>query len=201
MFDTRKVETLVQFSGGQHLLTIHKGQNSETANWYSDGYELRGIRSQFVLFYLCVDFISRLIDHNRVDILTHLKFTLRFVDDLLSCDNPIFNRYMYLSQTDSSGMRGIYPSFLTLKREQLSDVEVSFLDVLVYRAGDVFSTKTYDKREHPPLSAIKQLKYPHPSCFLSDRSKYGIITSRFWSFGRICKRKCDFKARAKKCLL
>ena len=83
--------------------------------------------------------------------MSHFKFTLRFVVDLLSCDNPIYNRYMYLSQTDSSGMRGIYPSFLTLKREQLSDVEVSFLDVLVYRAGDVFSTKT-DVKERTPAS-------------------------------------------------
>ena len=80
----------------------------------------------------------------------------------------------------------------------MGDVEVSFLDVLVYRAGDVFSTKIYDKREHPPLSAIHQSKFPHPSCFLSDRSKFGIVTSRLWCFGRICKRKCDFKARARK---
>ena len=143
------------------------------------------------------DFSSRLIENNRMDVLSHFRFTLRFVDDLLSCDNPIFDRYMYLSQTDSSGMRGIYPSFLTVKRDKMSDLEASFLDVLVYRAGDVFSTKIYDKREHPPLSAIHQSKFPHPSCFLSDRSKFGIVTSRLWCFGRICKRKCDFKERAK----
>ena len=118
------------------------------------------------------DFISRLIEKNRLDVVSQFRFTIRFVDDLLSCDNPIFDRYLYYSQTDSSGMRGIYPSFLTLKREQMSDVEVSFLDVLIYRAGDVFSTKIFDKREHPPLSSISKLKYPHPSCFLSDQSKF-----------------------------
>ena len=144
------------------------------------------------------DFISRLIEQNRLDVVSQFRFTIRFVDDLLSCDNPIFDRYLYYSQTDSSGMRGIYPSFLALKREQMSDVEVSFLNVLIYRAGDVFSTKIFDKREHPPLSSISKLKYPHPSCFLSGRSKLGIVTSRLWCFGRICKRKCDFKARAKK---
>ena len=110
--------------------------------------------------------------------------SMRYVMD--KCD--VLSNFDYYSQTDSSGMRGIYPSFLTLKREQMSDVEVSFLDVLIYRAGDVFSTKIFDKREHPPLSFINNLKYPHPSCFLSGRSKLGIITSRLWCFGRICKR-------------
>ena len=58
-------------------------------------------------------------------------------------------------------------------------------------------TKIYDKREHPPLSRIDALKYPHPSCFISERAKLGIITSRLHGFGRICTRRSDFIERAR----
>ena len=91
-------------------------------------------------------------------------------------------------------IRGIYPKFLTLKCEQ-EGKEVSFLDVLLFRYKNVFLTKLYDKREHPPLSSIQRPKYPHVTCFLSDRSKYGIVTSRMHCFSRICTRRSDFSER------
>ena len=59
------------------------------------------------------------------------------------------------------------------------------------------TAKIYDKREHPPLSSVDQSKYPHPTCFLSYRSKFGIITSRLHCFARICLRKVDFIHRAR----
>ena len=72
---------------------------------------------------------------------------------------------------------------------------VSFLDVLVFRDDNIWCTKTYDEREHLPLSRIDQKKYPHPSSFLSVRSKYGIITSRMSCFGRVNIRKKGFIER------
>ena len=70
------------------------------------------------------------------------------------------------------------------------------MDVLIYKFKGVIYTKIYDKREHPPLSSVNQTKFPDPSCFLSNRSKYGIVTSRLHCFGRICSRKVDFVERA-----
>ena len=58
-------------------------------------------------------------------------------------------------------------------------------------------TKTIDKREHPPLSRVDSLKYPHTSCFISDRAKFGIITSRLHGFSRICVRRRDFVERVR----
>ena len=57
------------------------------------------------------DFISRVIAKNRLDIISRFRLTLRFVDDLLTCDNNLFGDYTYLSQTDNTGLRGIYPSY------------------------------------------------------------------------------------------
>ena len=94
------------------------------------------------------DFVSRLIAANRMDILSQFLYTLRFVDDLLSCNNDIFEKYLYTSQTDESGIQGIYPPFLKLKCEQDSVSEVSFLDVLLYKSRGLIYTKIFDKREH-----------------------------------------------------
>ena len=66
------------------------------------------------------------------------------------------------------------------------------MDALLFRHKNVFLTKVYDKREHPPLSSIQRLRFPHVSCFLSDRSKYGIVTSRLYCFSRLCLRRSDF---------
>ena len=93
---------------------------------------------------------------------------------------------------DNQGIKGIYPDFLQLGCEQESRSKASFLDVLVFLHNDVWYTNVFDKREHKPLSSICQKKYPHPSCFLLDRSKFGIITSRLFCFGQISQRKEDF---------
>ena len=144
------------------------------------------------------DFVQQLIDANEIELLRHFRFTARFIDDLLSCNNPVFERYIYRTN-EIDGIRGIYPDFLRLNCEQNSTGKgkVSFLDLTVNFDGDNWFTRTYDKREHPPLSRVNLVRYPHPSCFLSDRSKYGIITSRMHCFGRVCQRRADFIHRAR----
>ena len=142
------------------------------------------------------EFVARCVEKKKFDILEKFRHTLRFVDDLLSANNSLFKSYLYTSQV-SDGIKGMYPPFLTLKCEQESKKEVSFLDVLVSVNKNVFKTEIYDKREHPPLSRVNQVKYPHPTCFLSKRSKYGIVTSRLHAFGRISTHKCDFISRTR----
>ena len=119
------------------------------------------------------------------------------MDDLVTADNSVFDDYLYESVVSDDGFRGIYPDFLTLNREQDSCEGVSFLDTWVGFQGGSWFTRIYDKREHPPLSRIGLLRYPHPSSFLSNRSKLGIVTSRLHCFARICQRKPDFVARSR----
>ena len=142
------------------------------------------------------EFVTRCVNAGRVDLLSKFRYTMRYIDDLLSADNSLFEKYIYLSQVDSQGIKGIYPDFLTLNCEQEGQ-EVSFLDALLFRHKNVFLTKVYDKREHPPLSSIQRLRFPHVSCFLSDRSKYGIVTSRLHCFSRLCLRRSDYIYRLK----
>ena len=143
------------------------------------------------------DFLVQLVDANRLDLVSKFSGTARYIDDLFCVDNDMFSQYLYVSQTHDQGLHGIYPDFLTLNCEQESRESVSFLDVLVFRDDNIWCTKTYDKREHLPLSRIDQKNYPHPSSFLSVRSKYGIITSRMSCFGRVNIRKKDFIERTR----
>ena len=141
------------------------------------------------------DFIVQLVNANRVDLFFKFSGTARYIDDLFCIDNNLFSNYLYVSQIDDQGLHGIYLDFSTLNCEQESREQVSFLDVLIFRDGNIWCTKTFDKREHLPLSRIDQKKYPHPSSFLSIRSKFGIVTSRMSCFGRVNIRKKDFIGR------
>ena len=146
------------------------------------------------------EFIEQLVGANTpaaLDLLRKFRFTKRFVDDLFSGDNPVFDKYFYQSMTDSDGFKGIYPDFLEPEREQDSTSSVHFLDTEIGFDGSCWFTKIFDKKEHPPLSRISQKRYPHPSCYISDRSKFGIITSRLHCFNRICQKRNDFVERCK----
>ena len=93
-----------------------------------------------------------------------------------------------------------YPPFLEITLEQSANSNVSFLDTTTFLDNGVYYTKTYDKREHPPLSRINQTKFPHASSFLSSRSKFGIVTSQLMRFSRVCTREQDFTYRERKFL-
>ena len=64
------------------------------------------------------EFVTRCVDAGRVDLLSKFRFTMRHINDLFSADNSLFEKYIYVSQVDSQGIKGIYPDFLTLNCEQ-----------------------------------------------------------------------------------
>ena len=142
-------------------------------------------------------FITRLQRAGQAALIRQFRYTMRYIDDLLSGANPVFGQYLYDNPPNPAGVRGIYPCFLTVTREQTSLESVSFLDTRFTFAQNHWFTDIYDKREHPPLSNVNSLKYPHPTSFLSVRSKFGIITSRLCCFRRICQRKRDFIVRSR----
>ena len=92
---------------------------------------------------------------------------------------------------------GIYPRSLTLNLEQSSTSSVHFLDVLIYRHNYTWYTKIFDKREVPPLNRVSDGKYPCMDSFLSDNSKYSVLTSQLHRYSRICIRRKDFIFRAR----
>ena len=140
------------------------------------GIPMRTNCAVFVAIFFCFTyeyaFIEHLVSGGHFWLLGWFRYTLRHIDDLLYGANPEFSNYLSESSVDANGIRGMYPSFLTVISEQDSTTQVSSLDTCVMFDGGRWFTKLYDKREHPPLSRVNSKKYPHVSCFLSDRSKY-----------------------------
>ena len=86
------------------------------------------------LFLFCYerDFMLPLSDKNRNDIIEAFNSTSRYLDDLLSIDNPNFEQIVVQ----------IYPTELQVNKENSSDTEAPFLDLnLSITNGIVFFLK------------------------------------------------------------
>ena len=145
------------------------------ANWYLFTYEL--------------DFVERLIRLNKLHTLEKFKYTARYIDDVFSGGNPLFQEYAVLEkkQIDNENV-GIYPAFLTLNRESGPGHMVHFLDVSLFYSGRSkrIETSIYSKRADPKFQKLRFIKYTHITSKIVSRSKYNTITSQFYRFVRNC---------------
>ena len=113
------------------------------------------------------------------------KSTFRYIDDLISLNNPVFERY--LDQ--------IYPPELSITKETQADKEASYLDLLITIKDDKFHTKLYDKRDD---FNFKIVNYPHPvASNIPEKPAYGVYASRIICFARACDNYSDFSERHK----
>ena len=74
---------------------------------------------------------------NQSDIIEDFNSTSRYLDDLLNTENDSFN----------SMVKRIYPSELQFSKANVSDTEVSFLDLHLSISDGHVKTKIYDKRD------------------------------------------------------
>ena len=144
--------------------------------------------ANYFLFGYEYDFVRRAVSAGKREVLEAFRWTLRFIDDLVSVDNPLFRPFCYFDITEViDGLAGIYPKFLNLKEESNSELEVDYIDTTIYRVDGVgpYRTRVFDKRDKPPLLGLETDKFPHASSFLSSRSKYGVLTGQLHRFLRI----------------
>ena len=117
-------------------------------------------------------------------ILKSFLMTGRYIDDLLSINNPYLKFLLYTSQTlFYHDLHGIYPDTLLLTCAH-SGTEVPFMDISIRPCGhgNRLTTVLYDKRRHGPLSSLFIIKYPHMSSNISETAKFNIITSQYHRF-------------------
>ena len=111
------------------------------------------------------------------------NFTYRYIDDLISLNNPVFERYL----------DKIYPPELSITKETNSDREASYLDLLITVKDAQFHTKLYDKRDD---FSFKIVNYPYPvASNIPEKPAYGVYASRILSFARACDDYTDFSER------
>ncbi len=90
--------------------------------------------------------------------------TRRYIDDLSSINNPYLQHLVYDDMVYHSEIYGIYPRSLLLKKVQ-DGTSVDYLAITICPSGHGYrlTTALYDKREHPPLSSLFIVTYPHAS--------------------------------------
>ena len=111
--------------------------------------------------------------------------TFRYIDDLISLNNVVFERYL----------DKIYPPELSITKETKSDKEASYLDLHITIKDDKFHTKLYDKRDD---FNFKIVNYPHPvASNIPEKPAYGVYASRIICFARACDTFTDFSERHK----
>ena len=97
--------------------------------------------------------------------------TVRYIDDLLTLNNPNFN----------SEMSNTHSPELTLKRTTESDTKLSYLDVSISICHGKFVTEVYDKRDN-----FNIVNYPFMCSNIPARPTYGVYISQLNRINRIC---------------
>ena len=101
--------------------------------------------------------------------------TFRYIDDLLTLNNPSFER----------AIDDIYPPELVLKKTTGCNEVVSYLDIAMKINNSQFCTTIYDKRDD----------FPYMDSNIPAGPAYGVYISQLVRFGRICDKYEEFTKR------
>ena len=114
---------------------------------------------------------------SQADVIEDFNSISRYLDDLLSMDNPYFE----------SMVNQIYLPELQVNKANTIDTEAPFLDLHFSIANGVFTSKIYDKRD--------DFDFPSLDAYVPRRTSYGVYISQLNWFTRVCNHVADFSAR------
>ena len=131
------------------------------------------------LFLFCCerDFMLSLSDNNQTDIIEAFNSTSRYLDDLLSIDNPYFEQMV----------GQIYPTEFQLNKANSSDTEAPFLNLNLSITNGIVSSKIYDKWDDFNFEIVN---FPYGDVPRSPT--YGVYISQLIRFARVCSNVDDF---------
>ena len=138
------------------------------------------------LFLFCYerDFMTSLSDVKQAEITEAFNSTSRYLDDLLSIDNPYFEGMV----------NRIYPLELQLNKANTSDTEAPFFDLYLSISNGFVSSKIYDKRDDFDFDIIN---FPFLDGDVPRYTSYGVYISHLIRFARVSSHVADFNARNK----
>ena len=110
------------------------------------------------------------------------EFTRRYIDDLISINNPRFDK----------AIEKIYPSELTLKDTTLADGKVAYLDCQIEIQDWQLVMSLYDKRDDFPFTIHN---FPHLDSNIPCMPTYGDYISQLIRFAKACDTYPDFLTR------
>ena len=130
--------------------------------------------ANFFLFTYEFKYLQKQVFEKNFDRLHDLRLTGRYLDDVLTLDNPEFDSYKY----------DIYPEdMLTLNRED-DGLPLHCLDLRIYyhEKDHCYATETHDKRDDPKFAKLPFTKYASADSFINSKIPYNIITTELHRF-------------------
>ena len=120
------------------------------------------------------EFIQSLLSTGKKKLASQFNFTYRYIDDVLSINNPDFANY--LGQ--------MYPAELEIKDTTESNTSASYLDLLLSIESDgQLRTSLYDKRDDFNFHITN---FPFLSSNIPSSPAYGVFISQLIRYARAC---------------
>lgn len=130
------------------------------------------------------------------------RFTTRFVDDMDTVVNPLFQQLMHTNQYIAGGLvHGIYPVCTPIEAQGHCMYRVPYLDVLkiysVQPDGTVRgTTHLYDKRREKCYDGIQVVQFTPLSAGLAESCLYNIFIGQLYRYQRIIMDQGNFRHEA-----
>ena len=132
------------------------------------------------------EFIQSLLSAGKKQLASQFNFTYRYIDDVLSINNPEFQNY--LGQ--------MYPAELEIKDTTESNTSASYLDLLLSIGTDgQLHTSLYDKRDDFNFHITN---FPFLSSNIPSSPAYGVLISQLIRYARACSSYECFIRRARR---
>ena len=171
-----------------------------------------GQMANLYLFTYELAFVRRLVESGDVQTAAHFQFHARYIDDVLSWNNRLFDRLRYVDGQDRQGNdarlpAGIYPrEVLNLGLEGETDFTegdgdlgyLPYLDCCVRwgRSRRPTVNRTYIdifyKSNSPGYAAIPFTRYPRMDSAFSESAAYSMVMSECTRMS-VCTRRVDFE--------
>ena len=122
------------------------------------------------------EYIQSLLSTGRKQLASRFNFTYRYIDDVLSINNPEFENY--LGQ--------MYPVELEIKDTTESNTSASYLDLLLSIGRDAYGqlhTSIYDKRDDFNFNITN---FPFLCSNIPTSPAYGVFISQLIRYARAC---------------
>ena len=131
------------------------------------------------------EFIQTLIKSGKRHLAKSFHFTYRYIDDVLSINNPKFGDYIDY----------IYPVELEIKDTTDADHQASYLDLdLSYNRDKRLQVKLYDKRDDFNFNIVN---FPFLSSNIPQSPAYGVYVSQLIRYARASSAYSDFLVRSR----
>ena len=132
------------------------------------------------------EFIQSLVSEGKRNLASDFNFTYRYIDDVLSINNPKFADYL----------SRIYPSELEVKETTETNNSASYLDIMLsYDTDGHMNTSLYDKRDDFNFSITN---FPFLSSNIPSSPAYGVFISQLIRYARASTKYTDFVLRARR---